>query len=455
MNGPSPDQPDREQQLAYEPPSPERPASVSPIESALEFNATHPGHDPYAAWKSRDFKLFAAGWIVSLIGQQMQSTAMSYEIYQRTHTAMSLGWIGLVQAIPVLLFALPAGLVADRLDRRKVMIIAQVIAAICAAALALISYRHWDYRWMYIPPMIAGVGFTFSRAARQALLPSLVPEKDFTNAVTWNSSIFETSSVVGPAIGGAMVGWTFAHWGNAVLAYVFTVIGQAGYLLFLFQMRSRPIIAAKAAVDRSFTAGLKFVLNTKVILAAITLDLFAVLLGGANYILPIFADKILHVGAMGYGILRAAPAAGAMSMAFIQAHRPPIKKAGRTLLWAVAGFGLATIGFALSHSFLFSILMLAITGALDNISVVIRHTLVQLKTPDHMRGRVSAVNNIFIGASNELGGAESGCTAEWWGAVRSVLFGGTATLVVVALVSIIWPEIRRFGSLHEATPDDQ
>ena len=307
---------------------------------------------------------------------------------------------------------------------------------------------------MYIPPMVSNIGFTFSRAARQALLPSLVPEKVFPNAVTWNSSIFETSSVVGPFFGGLVVAWSFAAFNSAWIAYTFTMIGQSVYLLFLFMIPKRAVTRHAGVNDRGFTAGLKFVWRTRVVLAAMTLDLFAVLLGGATYLLPVFAQDIFKVGPIGFGLLRLAPAAGALSMAMFQAHRPPMKKAGRSLLWAVAGFGLATVLFGLSRNFIFSLAMLAFTGAFDNISVVVRHTLVQLKTPDSMRGRVSAVNNVFIGASNELGGFESGLTAKWIGAVGSVVAGGIGTLLVVALAAITWPEIRRFGSLHDAAPQE-
>ena len=235
------------------------------------------------------------------------------------------------------------------------------------------------------------------------------------------------------------------------LAYALAVLGQGLHLVFLSLVRTRQVeINIKAKGDDGIASGIRFVWGTKIILGTITLDLFAVLLGGATYMLPAFALKVLHVGPVGFGWLRAAPSLGAILMAFLQAHLPPMKHAGRMLLWAVIAFGLATIGFGLSKSFALSMAMLFLTGAFDNISVVIRHTLVQVLTPDEMRGRVSAVNNVFIGASNDLGGWESGLTAEWLGLGPSVVAGGIGTLVVVGLVAIIWPQVRRFGSLHDA-----
>jgi len=418
-------------------------------------NAPAPAHNPYAAWQYRDFKLFAAGWIVSLIGQQMQTAAIGYEIFSRTHRPISLGWMGLILSMPVLFLALPAGHLADRFDRRKIVLTAQLIAALASVALAVISFYHWDYRWMYLPPLITNVGFTFSRAARQAMLPSLVPAKDFPNAVTWNSSLFETSSMLGPAIGGMVIARSFAHWQSAWVVYALTVVGQMVYFFFLLGVRSRTIAGEgrnAPATLQGLIAGVRFVWRTKIILATMTLDLFGVLLGGATYLLPVF-QEILKVGPVGYGWLRAAPAAGAFTMAMTLAHLPPMKRAGRAMLLAFIGFGLVTIVFGISGNFWLSMAMLFLAGVFDNVSVVVRHTLIQLKTPDGMRGRVSAVNGVFIGASNELGGFESGLTAQWWGAVGSVVIGGLGTLGVVAAVAAIWPQIRRFGALNEAKVD--
>jgi len=411
-----------------------------PTESALESEsitaarAAH--HDPYSAWRHRDFNLYAGGYGLALIGQQIQSTALLWEIYERTGRKMDLGWIGLVQALPVMLLALPAGHVADRYDRRKVVMAAQVIAVLCSIALAILSWasvhRGVSYIWMYGPLLLSSAGFTFGRAARHAILPALVPKDVFTNAVTWNSSIFELSSVVGPAAGGLVIAARLGGSESLWFAYVLAVIGQSLYLLFLALIRSRPIAPPRGrVVDDGLASGLRFVWRQKIILATITLDLFAVLLGGATYLLPAIAKEILHVGPVGFGWLRAAPALGAVSMAMLLAHRPPMQRAGRTLLFAVAAFGAATIVFGFSRSFPLSLLMLYLTGAFDNISVVVRHTLVQVLTPDDMRGRVSAVNNVFIGASNELGGLESGFTAQLFGLMPSIVGGGLGTLAVV------------------------
>ncbi len=451
--------PSHDPHLAYEPPSPERPASVTPTEAELESESIRAAraarHDPYSAWRHRDFNLYALGYGIALIGQQIQSTAMLWEIYSRTGRKMDLGWIGLVQALPVMILALPAGHVADRYDRRKVVMAAQVVAVICSIALAALSWvsanRGISYKWMYAPLLLSSAGFTFGRAARHAILPSLVPKDAFTNAVTWNSSIFELSSVLGPALGGLVIALHLGGSESLWFAYVLAVIGQALYLLFLAMIRSRPIAASSGrTIDDGLASGLRFVFRQKIILATITLDLFAVLLGGATYLLPAVAKEILHVGPMGFGWLRAAPALGAVSMAFLIAHLPPMKRAGRSLLLAVSGFGAATIVFGLSHSFIVSLLMLYLTGAFDNVSVVVRHTLVQVLTPDEMRGRVSAVNNVFIGASNELGGWESGATAQLFGLMASIVGGGVGTLAVVGLVALVWPQVRLFGSLHNA-----
>lgn len=450
--------------FAFEPPDADRPATAAPTEEALEsetISAARAGkRDPYAAWKESDFCRFSLGFAATLIAGAIQSTAIGWEIYQQTGRAIDLSWLGLVQAIPIMIFALPAGHVADRFDRRKVVMLTQFIALLCSATLALLSHlasRHAiTFAWVYAPLFVANASFTFGRAARHALLPSLVPRHAFTNAVTWNATVFELSSVLGPAVGGGVIAYQVHRAGgnqatSLWLAYALSVLGQAVYLFFLAMIRSRPVAKPGGrVVDDSLASGLKFVFRNQLILGCITLDLFAVLLGGATYLLPIFAVKMLGVGAIGFGCLRAAPSVGAICMALLQAHLPPMKRAGRTLLVAVAAFGFATIGFGLSRSFTVSLLMLFLTGAFDNISVVIRHTLVQILTPDDMRGRVSAVNNVFIGASNDLGGWESGLTAQLFGLVPSVVVGGIGTILTVLLVAVIWPEVRRFGSLHDA-----
>lgn len=401
-------------------------------------------HDPYAALRHRDFLLFIVGSLFSALGANMQAVTIGWDIYDRTGSAMALGWVGLVQALPVILLALPFGQLADRLDRRRLIMVGMSVSAICSAALAYLSARQASVSVIYGVLLIGAVARALNWPAMSALMPTLVPRAVFSNAVTWNSARFQIASVAGPALGGLLISMTH----SAKVAYWTTSGLMLLFLALLALIPPRPIRRSpEPASVRSLLAGLGFVWRTKVVLAAITLDLFAVLLGGATALLPIYAKDILRVGPTGLGWLRAAPAMGAGLMALIIAHRPPMRQAGRTLLWAVIGFGLVTIGFGLSKWFWFSLLMLGAAGAFDNISVVIRHSLVQLSTPDEMRGRVSAVNAVFISCSNELGEFESGFVAAAFGAVASVVSGGIGTILVVLLAGKIWPEIRRLRTL--------
>jgi MFS family permease len=294
---------------------------------------------------------------------------------------------------------------------------------------------------------LAAVGKAIGWPSRSALLPALVPTEVFANAIAWNTSAFQIAAMIGPALGGLVLVW------NRPAAYFLAACCGLIYVVMLLWIKSRPTTRREPATLQSLAAGVRYVVATKIILAIITLDLFAVLLGGATYLLPIFARDILHRGAQGFGWLRAAPALGALTMALLAAHLPPMKRAGRAMLWAVAGFGVATIIFGLSRNFWLSLTMLFLTGSFDNISVLVRHTLVQMLTPDSMRGRVSAVNNIFIGSSNELGGFESGLTAKIFGPIISVVAGGIGTIAVVITVTLVWPQVRRFGSLIDARPE--
>ena len=299
--------------------------------------------------------------------------------------------------------------------------------------------------------MLIGTAGTFLNAASSTLVAQTVPPEVFENAATWNSSSFQLASVIGPALGGFVIAW---RGGSATLVYVLDAVAILISVVLLLFLRGRPVERPHEAPSlQAMAAGVGYIWRTQVILAAITLDMFAVLLGGATTLLPIYATDILHVGATGLGWLRAAPSVGAVSMALLLAHAPPFKKAGRVLLLAVAGFGVATIVFGASHIFWLSILMLAVLGGLDNISVVIRSTLMLLRTPDELRGRISAVNNVFIGTSNELGGFESGLAATIFGPVLAVVSGGVGTILIVLLVAWIWPEMRRLGRLNpEVTP---
>ena len=375
----------------------------------------------------------------------MLDVAIGWELYERTHSALALGLVGLVLVVPIVALALPSGHLADRHERRGIVLITQVVLAACSLVLALLSFERGPVPVVYVALSVIGIALAFNRPATAALLPQLVSPEDFANAVTWNSSGFQIASVVGPALGGAIIG--IRHRAGPV--YIVDAVLALAFFSCVWAIRARPVEQAdgsRAMTVSNLVAGVVYVWRTKVILAAITLDLFAVLFGGATTLLPIFAKDILHVGPAGFGWLRAAPSIGAFVMAIAITHRP-MRRAGRSLLLAVAGFGAATIGFGLSRSFTLSMALLLIAGGLDNISVVVRHTLVQLRTPDAMRGRVSAVNGVFIDTSNELGGFESGVTAAWLGPVVSVVAGGLITMLVVLTVARLWPELRDMGNL--------
>jgi MFS family permease len=410
--------------LAYEAPDGERPSSGSPTEQDLEREAPtirqldysqERTHDPYAALRLRNYRLYAAAFWMSVIGGQTQNVAVGWEIYKKTNSALSLGWLGLAMATPVLLLALPAGHVADTHSRRRIMLLTHTISLLCALALAALSYFFADAAHsvlgIYALMILGNAGATFGRPARSALMPQLVPPSVFPNAVTWNSSIFEVASVLGPVFGGFICGFSVPS------AYLFTAICWGVTILLVWMLPNvQPPRRTNGAVPSfgDLAAGLRFVFHNKMMLGAMTLDMFAVLLGGCTFLLPIFA-KDLGGGAVAFGLLRAAPSIGAITMALVIAHTPPFQRAGRALLLAVAMFGVVTLIFGISRNFWLSFAMLVLSGAFDNVSVVIRHTLIQLLTPDAMRGRVSAVNQVFIGSSNEIGGLESGLVAAWRG----------------------------------------
>lgn len=382
--------------------------------------------------------------MLGIIGHQMLTMAVGWEIYLRTGSALKLGNIGLVQYLPILLFTLPAGQVADRFNRRTIMFCTLALTTVASLVMLWVSATHGSLTLIYICLFLNGLARAFQAPARSAFITQIVPREIFANAVAWGSNSFEIATITGPALGGLLIGF----YGKPTLVYLVTAVAMVTYILLLTGVKVQPPQEQREPIHwQEFLVGLKFVWRTKVILASITLDLFAVLLGGAVTLLPIFAKDILQVGPSGLGWLRAAPSIGAVLMAFTLTHRPPIQKAGRTLLLGVIGFGLATIVFGLSRHFWLSLLMLMLLGAFDSISVIIRHTLVQLLTPDHMRGRVSAVNSLFIGTSNELGGYESGLVAEYFGTTVSVVSGGIGTLVVVLLVALCWPQFRKYGAL--------
>ena len=402
-------------------------------------------HNPYQALRNRDFVLYTLARNVAMFGQQMTTVAIGWELYARTHNAMALGYVGLVQFVPVLVLALPAGHAADRFGRKTIVQTAQLLLVLCSLGLALVSYHHAPIPLVYLCLLFAGLARGASGPARSAMLPQLVPQGEYESAIKWSTSMFQVASMVGPALGGLVI----AAGHGAVPAYLIDAgLGAIAFVMTAFAVTryASPRAPSAPITVESLTAGLRFVWTYKIILATITLDLFAVLLGGAVALLPIYATDILHVGAKGLGIMEAAPSLGALCMAIVLTHLPPIRKPGIAMLWAVAGFGAATIVFGVSRLFLLSLVMLFFTGALDNISVVVRSTLVQVLTPDEMLGRVSAVNNVFISTSNQLGGFESGLVARLAGPIFSVVFGGIGTILVVVAVAAAWPEVIRFES---------
>lgn len=407
--------------------------------------------DPYAALRFRDFRLLVAGRLIFTLGDQMVNVAIGWELYLRTHSALALGFVGLAQVLPVIVLALPAGFVADRFNRKNVVIASQGLLGWAIVGLAFLSATRGAIPLVYLCLVLVGISNAFLSAASATLIPQTVPPEIFENAATWNSSSWQLASVLGPALGGLVIA---LHNGSATLVYELDVGIIVLAIILLLQVRGRPVmLSVEAPSLRSMAAGIGFIWRTQIVLAAITLDMFAVLLGGATALLPIYATDILHVGATGLGWLRAAPSVGAVSMALVQAHIPPFKRTGRVLLFSVAGFGMATIVFGFSQIFWLSFAMLVTLGALDNVSVIIRSTLLLLRTPDDMRERINAVNTIFVGASNELGAFESGLTASIFGPMLAVAGGGVGTLAVVLLVALAWPDMRRLGRLNpHATP---
>jgi len=412
----------------------------------------HPPRDPYAAFRHRDYRLYVVGNLVANFGQQMLTIAVGWELYERTRSPMMLGYVGLVQVLPVIALFLPSGHLADRMDRRLILLAGQLLMAVASLGLAAISFVQGPVLLMYLCLLLAGIANAIKGPARAALIPQLVPLRILGNAAAWSSTTFEIACMSGPAVGGAIIAMCHRAWP----VYILDAVAALTFFAFVWLIPARPRQRPGEPPSlKTLAAGLAFVQREKVILSAIALDMFAVLLGGATTLLPIYAKDILHVGPQGFGWLRAAPAVGALVMATVVAHSRPFSRAGRALLLAVAGFGAVTIVFGLSRSFLLSLAMLFLAGAFDNISVVIRHTLVQVRTPDVLRGRVSAVNGVFIGSSNELGGFESGLVAQLFGPVVSVVAGGIGTIAVVAAVAGLWPEIRALGSLADQRPPDE
>jgi MFS family permease len=399
---------------------------------------------PGAALAYPDFRLFQGARLAGVAGSQIVSIAVGWQVYELTGRPLDLGLVGLAQFLPAFILALPAGHVADQIDRRR--IVAACLGAYAVVALSLLVTTLGTPSTplpIYAILVFFGAARGFSGPAGQALMPDLVPKPHFASAVAWGSSVWQIGTIVGPAAGGLL----YAA-GGARLAY------GAAALLFLAgfaacaAIRTRPTQGAERDHSvRTILAGVEYVFRKKVILGALSLDLFAVLLGGATALLPVYARDILHVGPSGLGGLRAAPGLGAALMAVVLAYRPLQGRAGLVLFVSVALFGIATIVFGVSTNFTLSILALFVLGAADLISVVVRHTVVQLETPPEMRGRVSAVNVLFIGASNELGEFESGVTAAIFGVVRAVVAGGVGSCLVVLFSAWLFPDLRKVDRL--------
>ena len=408
------------------------------------------------AWRHRDFRFYAAARFLGTVAAEAQAVGVAWQVYQLTHSALALGYTGLALFLPGLLFTLPAGHVADLHDRRTVILTCYTLQLFASLALLLVTlhgvHNVW---WVYAILFAVGIGRCFSGPAAASLVPSLVPQEHFVNAVTWGATIFQIAQALGPMIGGllftvTLTGGRLARLQGASLVYCFTLTALVLYLALFSQIRPRGAAEKKGFTLRTMMAGLEYVLSTRLLLGSISLDLFAVLLGGAVSLLPIFAAEVLHRGPHGLGLLRAMPSLGALLVSLGLVVLPIRRKAGHTMLVCVAIFGAATVVFGLSRNLWLSCAALFVTGATDMISVVVRQSILQLATPEAMRGRVSSVNWLFLGASNELGEYESGLTAHWWGAVRAVVIGGVASMAVTGLWAVFFPALRRADKLEAA-----
>ena len=402
-----------------------------------------------AAFRHPAFVLFQIARFLIVAAVEMQAVAVGWQVYEITKKPLDLGLVGLAQFLPAILLFPISGHASDRYERRDVLSACYAGYGVCFALLLVLAQRHvQSVGAIYAVLILLGTVRSFNSTASRAILPQLVSGEDFPNAVAWNASIFQAATILGPSFGGIL----YAVSGGPSVVYGIALLTAIGATVSSFRINPEAQARPREPVSfKTVFAGLHFIWTRKLILGAISLDLFAVLLGGAVALLPVYAREILRTGPWGLGLLRTAPGAGAALMAVLLAHRPLRGKSGVTLLWAVAGFGVFTIVFGLSRSLVLSLIALLFAGASDMISVIIRATLTQLATPDEMRGRVTAVDMIFIGTSNEFGQFESGLTAQWFGTVPAVVLGGVGTLVVIALWAWMFPELRRAGELHAIT----
>src|SRR4051812_3549560 len=405
-------------------------------------------HDPYVSLRNPNFLWYVASLVALTLGTQIQATVVAWQVYAITKDPLSLGLVGLAEALPFIGAALYAGHIADRHDRKALSMIALAVQLVCGAALLVLTAYSSRFLARSILPIyavvcVSGLARSFLQPARTALGAEIVPRETYTNAITWRSSLWQFAAVIGPAAGGIIYGFSGAR-----LAYIVeTVLCAVALVLFgrIAYTRLPPVIT-ESTIGQNLTVGIRFLLTQPELLGAQVLDLFSVLFGGAPALLPIFASEILHVGPQGLGVLRSAPAAGAVLISLLLVHRR-LRNAGATLFICVGIFGLCWILFALSHWFWLSLALLFISGMVDNVSVVIRSTLLTVRTPPHLLGRVSAANQIFIGSSNEIGSFESGVAARVLGTVRSVIFGGIVTLGIVGITSWKIPRLRHLDEL--------
>lgn len=407
--------------------------------------------DALSALRNPHVRRLVTARLCGVAGAQILNVTVGWELYERTGSALALGLVGLFELAPVLFLTIPAGNAADRYPRRNIVIWAQTLFAFAALGLAALSYVRGPVAAIYALLVVVGIARTFSQSASSTILPQILPKHEFVNANAWMSTTFQLASVVGPALGGFIIAWT----GGATAGYAVAAAAEVVFIILIFGL---PVIRPAGHQEKRSTAelfaGLAFIRRSRIFLAALTLDMFAVLFSGGVALLPLFAKDILHVGPDGLGWLRAAPSVGSMGMALIQTRLRPWHRPGRVLLITVAGFGLATIGFGLSESFFLSLFCLFLTGAFDSVSVVIRATLEQVVTPDELRGRVSAIGYVFIGFSNEFGSFWGGATATLFGPVLAIAGGGVGSILVVAAVAAIWPVLLRIGPLHTLKPDE-
>jgi MFS family permease len=404
--------------------------------------------DPYAALRIPDFRRFIAFLASQTLATTMQGVAVGWQVYLVTHDPLALGLLGLAEALPFIAFALPAGHLADRVDRRRLSLLALGVLAMCSAALLAITglgaVRAGTVWLVYVVIFVSGIARSYLQPTRTALSADLVPRELYVNSITWRSSTWQSAAVVGPALGGLAVA---AGGPTASYAIAAALLGMAWVALFRVAPHPHPRDEKVSEGLSGILQGVRFLLTQPVLLGAQLLDLFSVLFAGAEALLPVFAADILHVGAVGLGIMRAAPAAGSVAMSVYQSYRRLPGRVGRVLLVSVALYGLCISGFGISRTFALSVALLLLSGVFDNISVVLRSTLLQTLTPRHLLGRVAAVNAIFIGSSNEIGAFESGVAARMLGAVPAVLLGGFVPIVVVACIALRVPALRRLDRI--------